>query len=111
MGSGPKSTPSGRRIFITESSHFLETIFRCSQSTQLLHFLAREPAKLSWRYIERQRPELDPPDFFHVVTYAIEHAPDLPVAPFDEHHFVPRIRGVFGEANRRRRGFDAAAVV
>ena len=49
-------------------------------------------------------------DFLHQVADGLEHAVDLTVAAFDEGDFVPRVGGVFEEANFARRKFDAAMI-
>ena len=78
---------------------------------ELGYFANGEVAELAWRDVEFQGPELDAFDFFDQEADRLEHAADLAVAAFDEGNFVPRVGGVFLEADFGGRGFHPAVVV
>src|ERR1700739_1111287 len=74
-------------------------------------FFQSERAELSPRPIERERPILHPLDFFDVVTDLLKHAPDLPIATFDQRDFVPGIGRILDDADLGRGGAYTLALV
>src|SRR6266481_86916 len=78
---------------------------------QFLHFLLRQRPKFPRRHIQYQRPQLHPLDLLHQKPHALKHAPNLSVPPFDQNHFVPRIRPVLRQPNLRRRRFHSLAIL
>ena len=56
---------------------------------QLLHFVSGEMPNFSQLDIQFQRTVTNSLDLLDVMSDLLEHAPDLPVAPFDQRDFVP----------------------
>ena len=78
---------------------------------QAVDLFQSERAELSRRHIERERPILHALDFLHVVTDLLKHAPDLPIAAFDQRDFVPGIGRILDDADPGRRGAHTLALV
>src|SRR5207253_4773314 len=78
---------------------------------QPVDFFQSERAELSRWHIERERPILHALDFLHVVTDLLKHAPDLPIATFDQRDFVPGIGRILDDADPGRRGAHTLALV
>src|SRR5262249_20283844 len=72
-------------------------------AAQCAHLMWSELAYLSRLHIQLQRTVAHALDLLYVMPDLLKHAPDLPVLAFGQRDLVPRIGGVLGETNLRRR--------
>src|SRR5580700_5906194 len=106
-------TTSKKRLMLCRSSCHgrLRPRYRfVAGSAQAIDFLRRQRAKSSGGNIECERPVADALNLFHMVPNLLKHAPDFPVAAFDQSDFIPGIHSFLNQAYSGGRGPHPAAV-
>src|ERR1700676_2023053 len=86
-------------------------LFPARRFLQLLDFFSRERPKPPGLQIQNQRPHPHTPNLLHQMPYALKHSPNLPVPPFNQNHFVPRIFPILEQPYLRRRSFHSPPIL